>query len=306
MGYLLDEVLQGTNSAERQVAVRTIVGHLLGNASDWRGHHPRSRARARSRVHPQRRQLPSAGDAGAARRGRVDDLRLSAAARPRRGRQRAGAAPDARTSLGGVGFSSGDGGPQPPSRQPFMRAAMRRALAGQPAARGLHCAATAAPDDVAPSGRRPPQGRRTAARDQGGALGWHRQSGDDRPSAAPSGRRPAQGCRQPRSGGARAALPVGDDRPNAAPERPAARPGPPNSREGSRRRAVAAEGGHRQINTAGRCRARARRAFRHRATPRTGSRPDRVRSTPRDCRWPFCPTEAKGMLTGVHSGDPEK
>ncbi len=30
MGYLLDEVLQGTNSAERQVAVRTIVGHLLG------------------------------------------------------------------------------------------------------------------------------------------------------------------------------------------------------------------------------------------------------------------------------------
>ncbi len=27
--YLLDEVLQGTNSAERQIAVRTIVGHLL-------------------------------------------------------------------------------------------------------------------------------------------------------------------------------------------------------------------------------------------------------------------------------------
>jgi DNA mismatch repair ATPase MutS len=27
--YLLDEVLQGTNSAERQIAVRTIVQHLL-------------------------------------------------------------------------------------------------------------------------------------------------------------------------------------------------------------------------------------------------------------------------------------
>jgi hypothetical protein len=28
--FLLDEVLQGTNSAERQIAVRTVVGHLLG------------------------------------------------------------------------------------------------------------------------------------------------------------------------------------------------------------------------------------------------------------------------------------
>jgi DNA mismatch repair ATPase MutS len=28
--YLLDEVLQGTNSGERQVAVRTVVDHLLG------------------------------------------------------------------------------------------------------------------------------------------------------------------------------------------------------------------------------------------------------------------------------------
>jgi DNA mismatch repair ATPase MutS len=28
--FLLDEVLQGTNSAERQTAVRTIVDHLLG------------------------------------------------------------------------------------------------------------------------------------------------------------------------------------------------------------------------------------------------------------------------------------
>jgi DNA mismatch repair ATPase MutS len=28
--FLLDEVLQGTNSAERQIAVRTVVDHLLG------------------------------------------------------------------------------------------------------------------------------------------------------------------------------------------------------------------------------------------------------------------------------------
>ena len=34
--YLLDEVLQGTNSAERRVAVRTIVDHLLASwASAW-------------------------------------------------------------------------------------------------------------------------------------------------------------------------------------------------------------------------------------------------------------------------------
>ena len=31
MCYLLDEVLQGTNSAERRVAVRTIVDHLLAS-----------------------------------------------------------------------------------------------------------------------------------------------------------------------------------------------------------------------------------------------------------------------------------
>ena len=98
---------------------------------------------------------------------------------------------------GGHRQISADGGPQPPSRQPFMRAAMRRAL-GAPAGRARAALAgvggpltTSSP----PSGRRPAQGRRTAARDQGGAR-WPRASDDDRrPTSPASGRRPAQGRR---------------------------------------------------------------------------------------------------------------
>ena len=91
--YLLDEVLQGTNSAERRIAVRTVVDHLLASWAIGVVTTHDLGSGARSGLRRARGQRAPAGDAR--RRGRCGDhdLRLPAAPRSGHRRQRAAAAP---------------------------------------------------------------------------------------------------------------------------------------------------------------------------------------------------------------------
>ena len=94
--FLLDEVLQGTNSAERQIAVRTVVDHLLGcEAIGAVTTHDLELARDAGftahadSFHLQETLAGSGAD-------HLDDLRLSTAARTGAGWQRAATAAHAR------------------------------------------------------------------------------------------------------------------------------------------------------------------------------------------------------------------
>ena len=103
--FLLDEVLQGTNSAERQIAVRTVVDHLLGcEAIGAVTTHDLELARDAAftahadSFHLQETLAGSGAD-------HLDDLRLSSPARTGAGWQRAATAAHARPCR--VGGSTG-------------------------------------------------------------------------------------------------------------------------------------------------------------------------------------------------------
>jgi energy-coupling factor transporter ATP-binding protein EcfA2 len=113
--YLLDEVLHGTNSAERRVATRAVLSHLLA-ARAGRGEHARPRAGGR-RAARRRRSARALHRARGrrARRWAAHDVRLPPAARARDVDERAGAA-----AAPGAGCTSARRRPRRPLIAPFL------------------------------------------------------------------------------------------------------------------------------------------------------------------------------------------